>query len=197
MVNRVGIYSLIKKLHLFAAFVTGMFLLMYFVSGFLIVRYDWFDHSQPEQISTREPLYLESKHEIKDIIRSLRKQTAVTGKLNDLDTLEDGNLVLNFIRPGLETKVEISFQLDSVKIMRINQNIFETITIFHRMHKYGNELGYNLFMFMMDLASVSLLVFALTGIYLWFKILRKKTWGIIFFVLGWLYTIWVIIILMK
>lgn len=69
--------------------------------------------------------------------------------------------------------------------MRITEhqgNLRHIFIGFHRLHKYGGGGLYDLWMVFYDLASFSLIVFALTGVYMWYKLTRKRLLG--FLILG-------------
>jgi hypothetical protein len=165
---------------------------MYFVTGFLIVRYDWFKHVEPDIIIIKKQVSINSNEEIENIVGSIRQQLKVKGKFNNYEIRQDGSIELRFIKPDLETLVNIFPEKETARIEQKKQDVFGIITVFHRLHQYGGGLKYDIFMFMMDLASISLILFSLSGIYLWFKILQNRIWGVISLILGLSYTIWVI-----
>jgi hypothetical protein len=48
---------------------------------------------------------------------------------------------------------------------------------YHRLHGYSGGLNYYLWAFIYDLSSISMIVFSLSGVYLWYKTERKRTAG--------------------
>ena len=59
MARRINIYVLLRSVHLYSAAVAGTFLLMYFITGFFLVRYQWFSHNEPEVITTEKEIFME------------------------------------------------------------------------------------------------------------------------------------------
>jgi|GEM_PF-2924078 len=55
---------------------------------------------------------------------------------------------------------------------------YKTITRLHRIHGYEGDLPHLLYALMMDLSSLALLLFVVTGFYMWLKLERKKAYGI-------------------
>ena len=73
-----------------------------------------------------------------------------------------------------------------------------TMVGFHRVHGYGGGWLYDFYILMMDLASVATILFGLTGLYLWYILIKKKKkWGPIILAAGIGYTITVITLLMN
>jgi hypothetical protein len=53
----------------------------------------------------------------------------------------------------------------------------QTLVGFHRLHRYGGGWVYNLWMVFYDLASFSVILFAASGVYLWYKLTRRRALG--------------------
>ena len=62
--------------------------------------------------------------------------------------------------------------------MTENENAIDTIVGFHRLHGYGDGKVYDVWVFRYDLAGISLILFAFTGIYLGTSQKGKATWMI-------------------
>jgi hypothetical protein len=98
-------YNTIRKIHLYAGLIILLFLMMYFVTGYVIIHRPFFGG----------------------------QESAVTKAL--------------------------------VKL--------------HRLHHYGGGFARNAYIVFNDLASFSCILFALSGVYLWWKTARQKIWGIL------------------
>jgi hypothetical protein len=48
---------------------------------------------------------------------------------------------------------------------------------FHRLHGYQGDPAYVLWAFIYDLSSLSMIIFALSGVYLWYKVERRRLAG--------------------
>jgi len=193
MARRIKIYQTIRKIHLYTAMVVMVFLSMYFITGFLLARYDWFDHDPMNKKNRIARLDL-SRFRIDDNFPGkVRKMLSIRGKIDQQKLNADGTQTIRIIRPGETTVITVSADLMSAKIETMPQNIHEIISFYHRIHGYGGGLKYDLYLFMMDLTSFSLIIFVITGVYLWLKILRNKFWGLLLLALGFLYTGWMIL----
>ena len=91
----------------------------------------------------------------------------------------NGKKVYSFSRPGY--KAELSrVHVDSVRVS-IRQGTFGSVmNDFHRLRGYEGSWHHFIWAFLYDLSCVSLLVFAITGVCLWWKLEKNKSTGIAF-----------------
>ena len=67
------------------------------------------------------------------------------------------------------------------------ENARDVLVGFHRLHGYGGGWLYDMWVLFYDLASLSMIVFALTGIYLWWRLTKRRFWGWLCLGLSWGY----------
>lgn len=80
-------------------------------------------------------------------------------------------------RPGTTYDVRLPHDADdTVTIRQTRENLAGLLIQLHRIHGYGGWL-FNTYVAFNDLASFSCIFFALTGVYLWWKTVRRKLWG--------------------
>ena len=192
MAGRVTIQFVILQIHLYTAFVVVVFLLMYFISGFLLVRGSWFSDKRSQSSRGKIELKISGEFGEQELLLYLKKEYSITGKPNYRRN-RDGSQDIEFRSLSRLTQVKIPKDLETVTIERRRLSPREIIWTFHRIHGYGGGILYDIYMVMMDLTSVGLILFAVTGIYLWIKVLPSKKLGIIMLALGVGYTILVIL----
>ena len=66
---------------------------------------------------------------------------------------------------------------DSVHIFRREEDARTTLVGFHRLHGYGGGWLYDIWVVFYDLASLALILFTLTGIYLWYRLTKHRLLG--------------------
>jgi len=185
--------QLFKKIHLVAAFVTMTFLLMYFISGYLMVRHSWFSGESEVLSEDSIQVQLPASWSPKKIAQHIQDSLELKGKLGMGRVADDGSFKFELHTPRTEHQLQVNQNRDLVKHKEVRLSTYESIVIYHRIHVYGHQPFYNLYIGLMDLASLALIVFVITGVYLWIKLLRKKLWGIVALSLGVLYTLFIII----
>jgi len=64
----------------------------------------------------------------------------------------------------------------------------QTLIGFHRLHGYGGGWLYDGWAVLYDLASLSMIVFAITGVWLWYKLIPNRRLGWVLLALGFSFT---------
>lgn len=179
MAMRIITYNLIRKIHLYTAFVLLLFVLMYFVTGFILTHESWFKHTEPKVVSQQYPVHLPEKLSMNEQSVYLQNRFNIRAKKEEAKTKKDGSITFRYFKPGHLYTVTIDSSRRSATLSETKLPAHRTMIGFHRMHGYGGGWLYNIYIFMMDLASIATILFACTGIYLWYKLIKRKTWGLI------------------
>ena len=168
-------YNRIRQIHLFAAFILTVFVLMYFLSGFVMIfEFERKDISQIKEIKEIPGIRGVSGDNLAILIMD---QFHVTGQYQVRKA--DGRTVINFRHPGTESNVVILPGSDSVEVTTIKKNFVNTLHQFHRLHGYHGGMNYKAWAFAYDLTALSMILFAITGVYLWYKTEQNKWPGLI------------------
>lgn len=197
MAGRLKIYHLIRMIHLYAAFMIAGFLAMYFITGFAMTHEGWFRNKPAEIVRKEYQLHLPSGISDGDVTRYLQHQFNLPGPSQPLNIGPDGAATVSMERPGWRFDVWITPHRDSVKITTTRESAFRTFTVFHRIHGYGHGVIYDIYALMMDLSGLALITFALSGFYMWLRLFHRKAWGIVLISISTLYSLIVIVILMR
>ena len=174
-------YRSIRWLHTYAGLALSLAVLAYALSGWLIEHSKHFGvpshdtelrvHAEMLRGTTAET-YPEAARQA----RELRVELAVEGRIQQLEQLDDGwrayvhtvshDTYLTW-RPG-DPEVEVLVR---------DRNLAASLTKLHKIHGLKGSRSFVLFAIMLDVVSVAMIVFAVTGVYLWWKIKRKHTLG--------------------
>lgn len=188
------VHNLIRRLHLFASFFLAAFILMYFVTGFVMIFENTFE---------REDLHVEKKKEVISDPHPLSKDSLVQWSKQKFGVrgqhsvrFDDKEAVLNFWRPGTVAEVRVSYPVDSVYVTIRKGNTYATMHHFHRLHGYHGGINYYAWAFMNDLSALSMIMFAFSGLYLWYTTEREHLAGWIVMIVSTAFTALTIIYLM-
>ena len=77
---------------------------------------------------------------------------------------------------------------DSVEIINSENNLNRTIIGYHRLRGYGGPWQFSVYAMFLDLTGLSLILFAVTGVILWLKILKNNILAWVIFLAGIIYT---------
>jgi hypothetical protein len=172
-----SIYTLLRKIHLYTGLAILAFVIMYFITGYVIIHQNWFPNPEPLKTMRIEPLVYTGPKEPVAYAIYLQETFKLWGKVTRQRRLTDGSWEFRYSRPGTAYEVVVAKAGDSVRITTVEENAIETMVGFHRLRGYGSQRLYNMWSLLYDLASFSMIVFAFTGIYLWYKLTKKKLLG--------------------
>ena len=163
------IFLVIRKLHLYASFVIVSFLFMYFLSGAIIISGKIFPRRNVKTISEKVALKnnqteAEAISEIStlyDIHGTETRSTGITGGIN-----------YNYYRPGYRAGIIFVEGADSIKVNVAEGTFWSAMNDFHRLRGYAGW-AHKVWAVFYDLSCIALLVFAFTGVYLWWTLERN------------------------
>lgn len=182
-------YPLIRKIHLYLALSLFLFTLMYFFSGYVMIHESWFGRPEAQLAEEIRPLPRPLKGTEPNISEYLQEELNIPGKRFPGELQEDGTLRFNYWRPGEGYEVTVYPDRPEVTIKHRRWQWQETTIGFHRLHNYKGGWIYAIWAFLLDIVSLSLIVFGITGIYMWFKLTKKRLAGWILLSITYLYTL--------
>ena len=157
----------LRKIHLYSALSLLGFMLIYFLSGFLVLNRGLFPASEP-QISTKiVQVQAPASLDAGQTGRWLAEELELGGQLQAPQVQDDGRVRYRYFRPGLVLEALLSADRGSVEITRTEYSIIETASGFHSVHSYGSGFIRDLWALLLDLASLGCIVFAISGVCIW------------------------------
>ena len=171
------LFNTIRRIHLYASFVTATFLLMYFLTGAFMIMGKLFPRGFTETLS--EQVTVNAGMPEADIIASICNQYNIHGEVT-IKNLQDNKKIYNYFRPGYRAEILVNEAVGTARV-KVSQGKFPAVmNDFHRLSGYTGSWIHQLWSLWYDITCISLIVMALTGVYLWWKLERKKKTGIIF-----------------
>lgn len=175
-------YQTIRKIHLYACLTTVVFFLMYLISGFMMMHHDTFHIEETPHVDKVIPIKTTDLEE--NTWTRFLKMNGIKGR-NTVDrTQPDGTIIKEYWTPGEEFKLTINADRSQVKIESVVKNLNGIINDLHRVRSYKGPLLWHLYALMIDLTAIAMILFVLTGIILWLKVLKNKRIGWTVLVLG-------------
>jgi hypothetical protein len=174
------VYDLIRRIHLYAGLTLLAFVLMYFVTGYVIIHHDWFPSAEASRTTREEPLSAAPGAGVEEYSAILQRQFNLAGKRQPPSRGKDGSWKFVYVRPGRTCEAVVPAAGNVVRITRSDLSTAATLVGFHRLHGYGGGWVYDVWAVVYDLTSAAMILFAVSGIYLWYKLSRRR-------LLGWLF----------
>ena len=171
------VYSILRKVHLYSGLAILAFVVMYFVTGYPMIHRGWFPNPDAVKETRIEPVVYEGANDPVAYSDYLQETFDLDGRVTSRRRQKDGSWEFRYSRPGTTHEAVLAPEGDSVRITTVMENAIETMISFHELHGYGSGKLYSAWALAHDAASFSLIVFAFTGIYLWYKLTKKKLLG--------------------
>jgi hypothetical protein len=170
-------YDTVRRIHLYTGVGLLAFVVMYFVTGYVLIHHDWFPDSPPVKSTRQEPLTAAPGASPEEYSAMLQRQFGLAGKRQPPVQMKDGGWRFQYLRPGLSHEAIVPPAGGTVRITTSRFSTRQTLVHFHRLHGYGGGWVYDTWMVLYDLASASMILFAASGIYLWYKLTKRRLLG--------------------
>lgn len=170
-------YTLLRKIHLYAGLVLLVFVIMYFVTGYPMIHRAWFPKSEADKSTRVEAFSYSGANDPEAYSNHLQRTFGLYGKAASPQRRKDGSWQFRYSRPGTQHEAVVSPAGDSVTITTRQEGVVETMIAFHEFHGYGGGLLYSLWALLLDLTSLAMILFSVSGIYLWYRLTKKRLLG--------------------
>ena len=172
-------YHVIRRIHLFCGLLLLVFVLMYFLSGYVIIHESWFKRSEPKNTIHTEALDAPKNLSDDALSQYLQKTFDLRGQRAPADHRSDGSTRFLFLRPGTTHEAVVASGGKEVTITSKRFDVANIANGMHRLRGYHGGWLYCLWACFYDLASLALILFALSGIFLWYKSTHRRLVGVI------------------
>lgn len=188
-------YQSIRKIHLYACLTTVVFFLMYLITGFMMMHHDTFHIQETPDANT--VISITDRDLEENSWSQFLKMNGIKGRNTADRSLNDGTIIREYWTPGEEFKLTINPDRSQVQIESVVKNINGILNDLHRVRSYQGPLLWYLYALMIDLTAIAMILFVLTGIVLWLKVLKNKRVGWTVLILGAFYVALTIYHLMR
>ncbi len=186
MANRLKFRKILRKIHLASSIVIFAYLLMYFVTAFILIRHDWFPHASP--VTTRQTVdfKIESKStDFTSLTPAIKKHLDITGRTDIPFQRKDGCWVYNVYRPGISHHIVLNQEQEKLTVSTTEQlTVARVSSRLHLMRFYKGSIKYYIWAFFYDLSAISMLLFGLSGILIWLKMKKAYRNGLYYLLSG-------------
>jgi len=185
MAGRIDFHTIVRKTHLVSSMVLLLFLLMYVFSGVILINRVKFQ--VPEQVVEQKMVAItEPMDGAPDVYANkLARELDLKGRTVYRKD-GDENWIFNYNFPGTRVTVTLRPEQDSLQIYTVHQErtFFTTVQQMHVLRGFRGGWPYTVWAIFYDTSCLALVLFAVTGILLWFRIRQKYPYGWIFLMLG-------------
>lgn len=171
-------YRWIRNLHLILGVFASIPLLIYGVSAVQMAHPKWLAASAT---TTQRSLELPPAafHDARALSARLVESYGFSGELEESEVTPE-HIRVTLFRPGVVNEVEYARQTGLTTIQtRANGFVAMMNRLHHLAGMTHTGLAFNVWGWLLGLVSIALIVIAISGIYLWFKLHSERTIGII------------------
>jgi hypothetical protein len=172
-----SIYPSLRRIHLFTGLILLVFVLMYFVTGYVMIHAKWFGGREAKTTKYTEKLDINGTMADDVLVRRLQTELGFKGQPSDPEHRKGGSIRLSFTRPGTAFQLVIVPGTNLVTVTRKDFGFAGVANGMHRLRGYNGGWRYCAWSLLYDLASLALIVFALTGILLWYASTSRRLTG--------------------
>ena len=166
-------YYITRQIHLYVSLLTLAFLLMYIVTSYMFIYHDFF---KVETASEKTVLVDATPEEINDENwADFMKTHKIRGRLIRENQKANGDLVRLYETAKGGQQITLFHDQNQVEIIETKMNLNGKFSELHRLRGYGGPWIYNLYALLLDIVALSLILFTITGIILWLKLLKHNT----------------------
>jgi hypothetical protein len=178
-------YKLIKKIHSYACLATVALLLMFIFTSYMMIYHDWFDNEAQTETKIVDVSVVPASEEEWSL---LAKEHRVSGRLTGTQTNPVGEVIRNYATAAGFTRLTYQPDQGKMEITHTDKSKANAIIGIHRQRGYGDgPLQYNVYALLLDILAISLIIFTITGIIMWFRLLKNDKWAWVIFVAGFIY----------
>ncbi|MDA0334523.1 MAG: PepSY-associated TM helix domain-containing protein [bacterium] len=177
-------YILIRIVHLCTGLILAAGLLMYGVSGLVMTNGDWFPRGKSET-TTRELSSVVAARMAPEMTPDeagtwqpqLADELGLRGRPGKMQQKDNGDWTFDWSRPGTNDQLLVHPGDAAVTLTTATANATGTLNRLHHFHGYAGGPRYFVWGLFVDLASLAMILFPLTGICLWYRLKKDHRAG--------------------
>ena len=168
-----SIHKLIRQIHLIASMIMLSFMLVDVITGIFMINHDLFTMTEVEMSHSTLPVEKPMKGNPKDYAKYLKKSMDLRGRTEFWQDNKD-NWIFNFYIPGEGYQIKLTPAQDTLYIQRSSQEMtfYTVVQRIHILRGFKGGWAYTAWAVMYDVSCFAIILFAITGIIMWFK--RRK-----------------------
>jgi hypothetical protein len=165
--------KVIQKIHLIASMIMLSFMLVFVLTGIFMINHDLFTLPEVQVSHSKIPVEKLMKGDPKDYAKDLKKSMGLKGRTEYGKDNKD-NWIFHFMIPGDAYRIKLTPARDTLHIQHSVQDM-TFYMVMHRIHILRGFKGgweYTAWAVMYDVSCFAMIIFAITGIIMWYR--RRK-----------------------
>ena len=177
-------YKLIKKIHLYAGLSTTALLIMFILTSYIMIYHKSLSHE-----STKETQLFDVERKLNSAEEWAQwiAEHDINGRFDYAQIEKKENPFQEYADAGGSTRITYLSGQNKMEVVKTYKSTSDALEGIHRQRGFDGGPSYKLYAILLDLLGTSLILFTITGIFMWMKLLKYDKWAWIVFVGGFLY----------
>lgn len=185
--------ALVRQVHLLSGLLLVVVACFYVISGAAILLSQYLPGTPSDATTVDVPMPPGAVTADRAALRDLMAHTAgVRGRLQPLEAGDDGSIRLRALQPGLEVVAVLSPDRSTLTVTRTRFGVVRVLRALHTVTGYEGGLAYVAWSVVLDLVSLAMIGFAVSGIFLWHRLVRDRRLGWVILGGSWAYVLGVV-----
>ncbi len=172
-------HKVIQRIHLMASIIMLSFMLVFVFTGIFMINHDLFTMPEIEVNHTKIPVEKPMKEDPGEYTKYLKKKLDLKGRTEYRKDNKE-NWIFHFMMPGDAYQIRLTPAQDTLFIQHSVQEM-TFYMVLHRIHILRGFKGgweYTAWAVMYDVSCFAMIIFAITGIIMWYRKRRqyRKGW---------------------
>ena len=184
-----SMYAVTRQIHLFAGLILALAILFYAVSGITFVYAKWIPREPTRDSTVTAPIpaaFATSDAKLREYVAS---QAHARGRTDGFNAIPTGGFRQRWNAPSMRVDADVSADHTQLTITRAKSGPLRILRNFHTLSGASGGVGYLAWWLLLDVVSVAMLVFAVTGFLLWYRSTKDRRLGWFIFGASWTYAL--------
>jgi hypothetical protein len=187
------LHPLIREIHLLSGLFLAVVILFYAISGAMIAYAPWLPGAGVAATTERIPLPVGAGASPEALQIFVEQELGPRGRVVGPEPTPAGGLLLRYTRPGGTVEVTTTPGQSELVVVTTRHGWIRTLRGLHVLTGYAGGPAFVAWSLLLDFTALAVIGFALSGIYLWYKLSRRRRLGWLMLGSSWLYTLGVIV----
>lgn len=171
------LHRLLREIHLLSGLFLAGIVLFYTISGALIAYAPWLPGAGATTTTERRPLPLGAAASPGALQAFVEQELGARGRMVDPERTSTGGLRLHYTRPGGSLEVTTIPDQPEMVVVTTRHGWIRTLRGLHILTGYAGGAAFVAWSLLLDFTALAVIGFALSGIYLWYQLTRRRRLG--------------------
>ena len=170
--------KIIQKIHLIASMIMLSFLLVFVITGIFMINHDLFTMPEIKTSHSKMPVEKTMNGDPKTYSKYLKETLDLKGRTEYRKDNKD-NWIFHYMKPGNDYQIRLTPAQDTLFIQHSTQDMTFYMVMYriHILRGFKGGWAYTAWAVMYDVSCFAMIIFAITGIFMWYRRRKQYRFG--------------------